>query len=220
MNYEIYFKNDEKYPGKRVKFENGVDYCVNTDKEGREYFPIPNLYNNSENDPIMKQLFVGRIKDAITAIKNGKGDILSVSNMFGSAESVYRFVDRVYGEEMRQKTIEGWKNTEFGYSLKFGYLDSMSGSRFISKDYNILSIFDDPNNYIFFDTEEETEKVKQEILLEANEFVNGYEKVKDNDEECKNYLHKYYNENVFSQIGYAIISGNKWELEIVQAVKN
>ena len=150
MNYEIYFKNDEKYPGNRVRFENGVDYCVNTDKEGREYFPVPNIYNDMENDRILKQLFVGRIKDAITTIRKGQGDVLSVSNMFGFAESVYRFVDRIYGEEMRQKTLEGWKNAEFGYSLKFGYLNSMSGSRFINKDYQIMSIFDDQNDYMFF----------------------------------------------------------------------
>jgi DNA repair exonuclease SbcCD nuclease subunit len=220
MNYEIYISNDVKYVNcsKRVKFENGTNYCVNTNKEGKEYFAIPNPYiNNPENSPI-KQLFVGRIKDAITAIREGQGDVLNISGMFGPAESVYRFIDRQYGEELRQKTIEGWKNTEFGYSLKFGYLNSMSGSRFINKEYQILSLFEDQNSYIFFNTEEEAEQTKQEILLKAQEMFNKWKKVENTDNE-KEYLNQYFDESIYAKVWYAMSENEPYKLEVVQAIK-
>jgi hypothetical protein len=225
MKYELYIKKDEKYDSERVKFENGEDYCVSTDKEGKKYFPIPNVYiNNPENDPF-KMLFCGRIKDAITAIKEGHGDVLSIGGIFGACESVYRFVDREYGEELRQKTIERFKNTEFGYSLKFGYLALMSGSRFVSKDNKILSIFEDQNNYKFFNTEEDAEKFRKYIIDEATKLSNNYLSIKENgiEEQIKESAKFIREHTIFSEIAYAIIrnqdGNNCWNLEVVQAIK-
>ena len=226
MKYELYVKESEKYDSERVKFENGEDYCVSTDKEGRKYFPIPNTYtDNPENDPF-KMLFCGRIKDAIVAIREGHGDVLSIGGMFGASENVYKYVDREYGKQLRQKTIEGFKDSEFGYSIKFGYLNSMSGSRFIAKDNKILSIFDDQSNYIFFDTIEEAENYKNKILSDAEKVKNKYLYLKNNnysEEIIINCLRSYEKLSITKEVYFAMIKNqdgnNGWILEIVQAIK-
>ena len=224
MKYEIYFKEDKKYPGKRVKFDNGEDYCVNTDNEGKEYFPVPNIYTDDSF-----KLFLGCIKDALTTIREGNGDVLSIGGtpFCPGGENVYKYVDREYGEHLRQKTIEGFNNTEFGYSIKFGYLNSMSGSRFVSENNKILTMFDDQRNYIFFSTIEEAENYKNKVLSIAEKVKNGYLYLKNNnypEEMRKNCLRSYESLNIIKEVYFAMIRekkdvNNKWKIEIVQAIK-
>jgi hypothetical protein len=222
MNYEIYISNDEKRKGKRVLFEDGTDYCVQKDEEGHEYFPVPNF----KMKDVFKS-FTGRIKDAIEAIRKGEGDVLSVTNLFGKSEHVYYFIDRAYGEELRKKTIEGFKNTEFGYSLKFGFLDSFSGSRFIAKDNTILSAFDNQNDYVYFSTEKEAEEYKEKILKDAERFADNFNMIminnKNNNIKIQKWFDKHYDNTISARIGGELSEdnneNNKWQLEIVQVIK-
>ena len=102
--------------------EKQVDCCViQTDDTGREYYCPSNPHDKFG-------LFTDKPKDAIECIRNGFGDGLQQSKLFGlTMEHVVRFIDREYGEEIRRKTIEGWKDTKFAYGVKFSYLNSFSG---------------------------------------------------------------------------------------------
>jgi hypothetical protein len=223
MNYEIYTTEQGE---KRVKFENGRTHCINQDKNGYEYFSI---INTKEDNKL--GLFSGRIKDAVECIREGEGDCLEVINLFGKSEHVIRFLDRKYGENLRQQSIEGWKDTEFGYSLKFGYKNSFNGSYFIKNDKTILSLWcDNPNEYIYFKTKDEAVKYKNDIINEANRFADKYNIVrlnnKNNEDKIQKWINKNYNlGKVSSRIGldltdsYDNENDSKWYLEIVQVVK-
>lgn len=175
MRYELYVNESGE---KRVKFldyksTNGkyIDYCVNKDDEGNEYFPIPNMKNC---DRLF--LFNDRIQDAIECIREGEGDVLN-SNKTGCAlfggDSVYRFVNRQYGEQMRKKTIEGWNGTKFGYGLKFGYKNSFnSGSLLDTKGDRYYGL--DNQIKLTFNTESEAETYKEKILNTAKRLNDRY----------------------------------------------
>jgi len=229
MEYILYYSTKSskyvKHYGQRVLFENGEDYCVEIDKNGREYFPIPNPYTDY---PL--KLFNDRIKDAITAVREGHGDCLVVESIFGfKTDSVYRFVDREYGEYIRQQTIDGFKNTDFGYSLKFGYLNSMNSGLYISKDgKSLLSAFDNQDNYNYFNTMKEAEEYKKEIINAAQKIVDEYIKLKENGatvEERAKYLRFRVTKDVISQIAFSIVMNKdlrnryRWYLDIAQVTK-
>ena len=169
MKYEIYVNQEGN---KRVRFldckrKSGkcIDYCVNIDEEEREYFPIPNMKNTEE-----LYLFNDRVQDAIECIRQGDGDVLSVNKtgcaLFGG-NRVYRFVNREYGEELRYKTIEGWKDTVFGYGLKFGYKNSFSGGLLLNTK-NKRFFGQEGEEKLTFKTKEEAETYKNNILTTVN----------------------------------------------------
>lgn len=104
---------------------------IETDDEGREYFSVPNWINNDpEMDDFnycnsikkyMKHSFSGKPKDMIESVRKRYGDV--ICRDFLRIERVLYFLDRDYGESLRQKTIEGWKDAKFAYGL---YCDSIS----------------------------------------------------------------------------------------------
>lgn len=220
MDYIIYAKKDDDgKESKRVKFEDGTDFFVNKTNEGMEYFPVPNNIRYNPENSLLKKLFTNRIKDAVDTIKQGDGDFLIVRNLFGRTEIVYRFVDREYGENIRKQTIEGFKDAEFGYSLKFRYNKSISGYNFISKDKTILSVYDNQNNYIYFDTEEASENFKNEILNKANKIAEEYSTIAHDEEKSSKYLKNMFaTEDIFSEVGLAIIENKKWTIDVVQVI--
>lgn len=125
-----------------------VDCCViQIDDNGREYYCPSNSHDKFG-------LFTGKPKDAIECIKNGFGDGLQQSKLFGfTMEHVIRFIDREYGEEIRRKTIEGWKDVKFAYGVKFSFLNSFSGGRFVMKNETLMGYGDDIKNILSFDDE-------------------------------------------------------------------
>lgn len=168
MNFTIYVvseASEKEYGPKigdvRVRFEEtGDDHCTEMDENGQRYFAIPNIINPKWQECIMGTLFVGRIKDAYESIVRGHGDVIGTTQMFGplgfQTESVYRYVDREYGEALRMKTLEGWKDTIFGYNVSFGYNNSMSGPNPVMKDDTLYSpLAQDKRELIrFFEDEE------------------------------------------------------------------
>ena len=97
---------------------------IQVDDKGREYFEVDNwIQSNPELDEFnygnlkdrLKYSFNRKPEDMITSIKRGYGDVISVRHILVSLESVLYFLDREYGESLRKKTIEGWKQTKFGY---------------------------------------------------------------------------------------------------------
>lgn len=216
MNYEVI---TNEHGDKHVVYPDGVKRIVQKDENGKEYFSIPNYRSNHSF-----KLFRDRIKDAIETIKEGNGDVLAVRTLFGTkSESVHRYLDREYGESLRIKTIEGFKDAEFGYSLKFGYLNSMSGSRFISKDKKIVG-FQSESEHIFFENEADANSFKLKLIAEAEEIVVKYNEVnstKDN-KKISEFVQKNYQDNIVSTL-WAVMAepseGNDWRLEVVQVIK-
>ena len=89
---------------------------------GKEYEIVKNPKN-----PEHEFSFRGRIKDAIEAVKDGKGDLvitdLCISDEPPVAagtfyrETVVRFLDREYGEQERRKFLEGIEGIVYKYII-------------------------------------------------------------------------------------------------------
>ncbi len=110
-------------------------------KDGHEYVKIPNPHHKFN-------LYSHRIKDAINQIQYGIGDALYSNHH----DSVVMFLDRRYGNAIKQKTIEGWKNTKFGYSI-YGYYENKIGSdsKFNKNGDFYFSDISDPDSQLIFD---------------------------------------------------------------------
>lgn len=151
--------------------ENGkqIDCCViHTDEEGKEYYYPSNPHEKFG-------LFSGRPKDAIECIRNGFGDGLQRSHLFGmSLEHVVRFLDREYGEEIRQKTIEGWKDTQFAYVVKICFLNSFSDGRLICKNKTLMGYGDTQEDVLTFKSEEEASAFIEEVNKKVKEYHEEY----------------------------------------------
>lgn len=150
--------------------ENGkqVDCCIiQTDDDGREYYCPLNPHDKFG-------LFTDKPKDAIECIRNGFGDGLQQSKLFGfTMEHVVRFIDREYGEEIRRKTIEGWKDAQFAYGVKFSYLNSFSGGRLVMKNKTLMG-WEDTKDILSFDNEEEAISFINKVNEEASKYCEEY----------------------------------------------
>lgn len=178
MKYEIIVKPDMK---KYVKFSwdyEGETYYrthfVNKDKEGHEYVSVPNIINKKG-----LWLFSGRIKDAVEQIRNGIGDcILKQNFLFCRGDRVVMFLDREYGECIKAKFIEEWKNAVFGYSIEGCFHNSFNGPVKMDKDGNPCeSLFGKNAPYIYFETEEEAQAKINEWTKKAKIICKNYEKL-------------------------------------------
>ena len=115
---------------------------------GKEYEIVKNPKN-----PEHEFSFRGRIKDAIEAVKDGKGDLvitdLCISNEPPVAagtfyrETVVRFLDREYGEQERRKFLEGIEGIVYKYII---ILD------------NGTKLFKDEEGIKYFSSEKEAEE--------------------------------------------------------------
>lgn len=93
---------------------------IQTDQDGHEYFAVDNwIQSNPEMDSFnygacdfMKLSFTGKPEDMIESIRKDYGDVITAYS-----DNVVFFIDRAYGEELRKKTIEGWKDAKFAYVL-------------------------------------------------------------------------------------------------------
>lgn len=180
MEYEVYTNDEGK---RRVKFLdcNDEDYSVEKDENGMEYFSIPNVLNPKYKESIFARLFSGRVKDAVEVIKLGYADVLNTSSIFGSnSVKPIRFVDREYGESLRAKSIDGWKDTEFAYVIRVNPMGFGSSSTVLSdgKFGNALS-----KNLMFFNSEvaaqEWLDNYRNEVDMEVDIYLKSDEANKD-----------------------------------------
>lgn len=159
MNYKIITRDGEK----AVKFtwnDNGkIRERVNFVKrnfDGHEYACVPNPLNP-------KQLFSfrGRIKDAVEQIRTGLGDYI-LQARYGISVFVYdnviMYLDRKIGDEIKKKSIEGWKDAKFGYSIAGEFKNSLNGPVVFDNDGNPLPCMQWRSPCIFFETEEAAQK--------------------------------------------------------------
>lgn len=130
------------------------------DEEEREYFSVPNLLNNPAK--ITNQSFNHRVKDAVDTIRNGDGDVILRLKSFG-LEKVIRYLDRDYGEKVREQFFEGWKN------VKFAHIVLASGCFTLDIKGNITS---EPHQ---FETQEQAEKYLCDIFTKISDVFKKYD---------------------------------------------
>lgn len=224
MKYEIITKPDMK---KYVKFSwdyEGETYhrthFVNKDKEDHEYVHVPNVTNKKG-----LWLFSGKLKDAVEQIRNGLGDcILKENFLFCRGDSVVMFLDRKYGESIKAKFIEGWKNAVFGYSIEGCFHNSFNAPVKMDKNGNPCeSLFGKTAPYIYFETEEEAQAKINEWTAQAERIYKNYEKL-DAGLATREELELYTNETPHVVMNLANNfdpkeKENPYDLKIVQVLK-
>lgn len=137
-------------------FEDGSrSLPIQKDNDGYEYISIDDWVNL---DPDMEEFnsfqrhgviadmrkltFNSKPKDMIESIKRGFGDVIVSYNLMGGQFDYVRYyLNREYGDKLRSKTIEGWKNAEFAYGLYFN-----------SKPIGINGEYDWDKKNIYFST--------------------------------------------------------------------
>lgn len=147
---------------------------IEKDDKGHEYYYPDNPHG-------LFGLFSGCIKDAIESIKDGKGDVIAMkTNSFSpSSVRVIRYIDREYGEYLRQQSIEGWKDTKFGYAVYFGWLNSF-GSYVLCKD-NTPFLYGNPEKILTFDKKEDADKYISDIEKTAKKYYDEYKSLDSSD---------------------------------------
>ena len=165
---------DGKGIGKYVIFKDGSRRKpILEDSEGREYFEIDNWINGDPDllefnyyPSMVKRMslsFNNRVSDMLESIKKGYGDVIVVNDSLPfnlRSEGVLYFLDRKYGEDLRQQTLEGWEHTVFKYVLCYNsiYVDTSSKRAYSSKTSDI-----------FFNSVEEAKNIVDRIIGDALE---------------------------------------------------
>lgn len=137
------------------------------DKYGK-YFEVDNELN-TDCKSFLRFSYSGRIKDAVEMIRNGNGDCISSMKFVGRIDNVLYFLDRQIGEELRQKSLEGWKDTKFGWVIECGNKNSFSGYSMLNKKNERITVFDKDRSPMVFDTKESADEYV-EYLIERSKY--------------------------------------------------
>lgn len=158
---------------------------IQIDEQYGKYFEVDNELNTDCNT-CLKYSFSGRIKDAIDTIKNGNGDCIKQINLFGKHDKVLYFLDREVGEELRKKSLEGWKDTKFAWTVECGNKNSFSGYSPINQKGERISVFDEDRTVKIFDTKDKAEEYVKGLIERAayyaKRLANAYQNAKEKEE--------------------------------------
>lgn len=149
------------------------DFPVQTDSKGREYFYLSRgLLRDTKT--YKEKTYNDRISDAISDIMNGYGDAVVNGGIFASNTSnhVIVFLDRKYGEELRSKTIDGWKDAKYFWSVVYrNGLNELYMNKDNCVEYNT-------EDFLHFGTEDEAQKfidnLMERLTSDYNEHKNFY----------------------------------------------
>ena len=181
----IFYTNDKnekcvsfEHDGVKLDIENKIH--LDTDPETNnthEYYCVPNVFskNNAENIIRRPYKFTGLPKDMIETIRAGYGDVIKRS-LFRT-EYVCCYLDREYGEPLRQKTMEGWKDAEFGWGFQLSGVN-FGGDILISKDElsDFYPEWKDDYSTASFETEELAISVRKTVLDKVSELIQTYDR--------------------------------------------
>jgi len=153
LNFKLVEDKDKEYVEfiDFVQGKTGRNFQTRIQKnaEGNEYCIIPNVYSSNE-DVLLQYSFHNMPGDAIKSIFDGYGDTLMQGELFESGDQLkaVMFLDRVIGEQMRAKTMEGFKNTTWKYGIRLCNRFSLSSGNFISNSYkeNLFSTREEAEN--------------------------------------------------------------------------
>lgn len=143
---------------------------IQIDEQYGKYFEVDNELNTNCKS-CLRFSFSGRIKDAIDMIKSGNGDCIESIQLFGRHDSVLYFLDRTIGEELRKKSLDGWKDTKFGWAIECGYKNSFSGYSMLNKKMERISMFDEERKPMAFDTEEAAKRYVEGLIERAKYYA-------------------------------------------------
>lgn len=139
--------------------------------QGYKYFKIKNPYapliEEGDVEQELAAIFSGRLGDAVKAVQEGYADALFVEDTIIGDRLVRPvvFLDRTFGEARRQETLEGFKDVEFGYTVKFGNKQSMYGYSFVNTN-NEKGVYSEEQP-VFFKTEQEAKAYIDNCISEA-----------------------------------------------------
>lgn len=139
---------------------------IQTDKKYGKYFEADNELN-TDCKSSLRFSYSGRIRDAVEMIRNG--DCISSMKFIGRIDKVLYFLDRKTGEELRRKSLEGWKDTKFGWAIECGNKNSFLEYSMLNKKNERISVFDKDRNPMIFDTKESADEYV-EYLIERSKY--------------------------------------------------
>lgn len=138
---------------------------IQTDEQYGKYFEVDNELNPNQK-PYMRTIFTDRIKDAVDTIRNGDGDCIKIFSFLAKSLKVGYFLDRKIGEDIRQKFLNEWENTKFGYTIKIGHKKSAFGNcTMLNKNGQLIMPFDSDKTPMNFETEESATDYVENVLL-------------------------------------------------------
>lgn len=156
MEEIIYFEKN----GKKFAVMYGEEREINTDKNGNEFFTLP-------------QDCHGRLDIAMELVEKGEADNLirlEVAKQYTPPEFIpIRFVNREKGQEINKKCLEKNKNLNFKYSIEISYKGI---SCLLASDCVDFALGKKANDYILFDTLEEAEDFCDNTLDELEDKLN------------------------------------------------
>ena len=166
-NSEVCIENDTNlssspYNKVRVYYDGKYIYeeSILVDGIGNEYYQIRNPY--CENGS-----FANRPKDAVKAISEGYGDVFVRNECLGTGnafETVYRYIDRNYGELVRTQTLGVFDDAKFEYVVRLNLKGAKSGIYYIDRNHQLTENSDEAN---YFSDENEAIKYKDMTLKAA-----------------------------------------------------
>lgn len=190
--FEIKVEDEKEF----AVFEDGDKKLIHNDEKYGKFIYVDNKLNTDDEEPF-NRFFTGRIKDAVETIRNGDGDCIQVDKMLVKTVDVIHFLDREIGEKLRQKSIEGWKDSNFGWIITCGNKTSFSGYHPLADGYVSCSPFDDKTKPLVFTEREEAVKYIEKMISTAKEYVAEYasklkfiKDIEDKEELCDDMLHK------------------------------
>lgn len=161
---------------------------VYTDNDYGKYFEVDNELN-SEEKTSLKYSFSGRIKDIVDMIRNGNGDCIKSTSLLGKHDYLLYFIDREIGENLRQKSLKGWGNIKFGWSITTGCKCSFSPYSHLNINDECISMFDDDKTPMYFEHKEKAVEHIKNLIEKAWEYAvqlqKGYNSVDDKQEKDK-----------------------------------
>ncbi|MCM1214043.1 MAG: hypothetical protein NC548_05935 [Lachnospiraceae bacterium] len=177
---------------------------VSTDETGHKYIHVPNLFR--QNGSVLEKFsFRHRVGDMVTHIRNGWGDCIQVTHLLVRSESLVWFLDREYGDTMRQKSLEGWKGTEFKWAVfetnrTFGDCPVNVRGELVHQFIGTTVIDADDIHIQYYDTEKDAQAFINGILDELRPITEQYKKlVKENG--CGEAEQKFYADHLAGLTG-------------------
>ena len=153
---------------------------IEKDEDGNEYFSTINIFNTRCKNKIFDKRFSGSIKDAVETVKAGNGDCICRNNIswYGAFYNirVLYYLDRNIGEDYRERTLEGFKDSKFCCIIIF------NGNNFVNLENETFCEIDLYNQKIIslkeYDSEEECENVINKFVdylyMIAKKYLNYY----------------------------------------------
>lgn len=89
-------------------------------------------------------------------------------------EDVVRYIDRDYGEKVRQETIDGWKDAKFAYGVRFHFKDSFSSGSLITKNETLMSFDNTQDDILVFANEDDASAFIDNVNKKAMEYYERY----------------------------------------------